>query len=124
MAPTNQDAALGIVRLTLSMPEAPQCLNDVSKVHRHIVSKDKELRDNSTESPYSEQHLLSEFKSAETNSAAVKHNDAELQFRLGVASVRLGESSTAAKWLGLSAKQGYAEAQFLLGVDALSNGCW
>ena len=124
MALTNENAALGIVRLTLSMPDAPQCLNDVSQVHRHIVSNDKELRDNSAGSPDSEQHLLSELKSAETNSAAVKHNDAEAQFRLGVASVRLGESSTAAKWLGLSAKQGYAEAQFLLGVDALSNGCW
>lgn len=124
MALTNENAALGIVRLTLSMPDAPQCLNDVSQVHRHIVSNDKELRDNSAGSPDSEQHLLSELKSAETNSAAVKHNDAESQFRLGVASVRLGESSTAAKWLGLSAKQGYAEAQFLLGVDALSNGCW
>ena len=90
----------------------------MSVVRFHLTGRNDAIRGSSTESPYSEQHQIESLTNIDTCSGT----DAE-QYRVGVAHVRLGNGSLAAEWLGRSARQGYAEAQFLLGVDALCGGC-
>ena len=119
MTPTNEHGAFEILRLPLPLPDVPRQLNDVSTVHCHLTGTDNDVRSGSTGSPCSEQHQIEALTSIDT----CRGTDAE-QYRVGVAHVRLGNSSLAAEWLGHSARQGNAAAQYLLGVDASSGGCW
>ena len=118
MTPTKEHGAFEILRLPLPLPDVPRRLNDISAVRCHLTSTDEAIRGSSTESPYSEQHQIEALTRIDTCNGT----DAE-QYRVGVAHVRLGNDSLAAEWLGRSARQGNAEAQFLLGIDAMCGGC-
>ena len=119
MEPTTEQGAFEILRLPLSMPDAPSRLNDVSTVHCHLIGTDNDIRGTVTEPPSADQDHIE----ASTRIDTRPEEDAA-QYRLGVALVRLGNGSRAAEWLGRSARQGYAEAQYLLGVDASCGRCW
>ena len=119
MEPTTEQGAFEILRLPLSMPDAPSRLNDVSTVHCHLIGKDNDIRGSSTESPCADRNQIEASTCIDT-----RPEEDAAQYRLGVALVRLGNSSLAAEWLGRSARQGYAEAQYLLGFDASCGRCW
>ena len=119
MEPTTEQGAFEILRLPLSMPDAPSRLNDVSTVHCHLIGTDNYIQGSSTESPCADRNQIEASTCIDT-----RPEEDAAQYRLGVALVRLGNSSLAAEWLGRSARQGYAEAQYLLGVDASCGRCW